>query len=157
VTTFLSTFENKVDRKGRVSVPATYRAALASDAYQGIIAYPSLTDPAIHAFGREMLERMNQERFSRSMEGGAFEDMLLGGSDGSVVETVMALARELPFDGEGRVVLPASLGAHAGITERAVFVGRGAHFQIWTPENFEKRQADDIARVKARLSQGGGS
>ncbi len=138
-------------------MPATYRGALASDAYQGIIAYPSLTDPAIHAFGRDMLERMNRERFSRSMEDGAFEDMLLGGSDGSVVETVMALARELPFDGEGRVVLPASLTEHAGVTERAVFVGRGAYFQIWTPENFEKRQADDIARVRARLANESGA
>jgi MraZ protein len=141
---------NKVDRKGRVSVPAAYRAALASDSFQGIVAYPSLTEPAIEAFGREVLERMNQERFNRSMEGGAFEQMLLGG-DGAV-EAVMALTRELPFDGEGRVILPPALAAHADIADAATFVGRGNRFQIWEPAAFERKQAEEIARLRQRIN-----
>lgn len=148
----MSTYVNKVDRKGRVSVPAAYRSALASDPFQGIVVYPSLSGPAIEAFGREVLERMNQERFNRSLEGGAFEQMLLGG-DGAI-EAVMALARELPFDGEGRVILPSSLGAHAGITDGATFVGRGNRFQIWEPGAFERKQAEEIERLRDRLRGG---
>ncbi len=102
-----------------------------------------------------MLERMNRERFSRSMEGGAFEEILLGGD--SAVETVMALSRELPFDGEGRIILPEELARHAGITEQAVFVGRGARFQIWAPENHEPRQAEEIERLRQRLIRDGAS
>ena len=51
LTAFLSTYLNRVDRKGRVSVPAAYRGALASSNFQGIIAYPSMTEPVIEAFG----------------------------------------------------------------------------------------------------------
>ena len=132
MTSFLSTFENKVDRKGRVSVPAPFRTALAGESFQGIIAYPSMADrAAIDAFGRSVLEELNRRRFDRTMQDGNFEAALLGGD--SVVDTIMALAHELPFDSEGRIVLPASLAEPAGIGDRATFVGRGSRFQIWAP------------------------
>jgi MraZ protein len=149
VTSFLSTFVNKVDRKGRVSVPAPFRAALQGEAFQGIVAYPSLSDPAIDAFGRGVLEEMSRRRLDRTMEGGDFEAALLGGGGDDLVDTIMAMAHELPFDGEGRIVLPAPLA------ERAAFVGRGARFQIWSPEAFEAHQASAVERLRARLSRRG--
>ncbi len=154
LTAFLSTYLNRVDRKGRVSVPAAYRGALAGGSFQGIIAYPSMTEPVIEAFGRELLEQMSRRRTDQSIEGGDFEQLLLGGDDG-LVETIMALARELPFDGEGRVILPAALTGHAGITDRATFVGRGNRFQIWEPEAFERHQAEAIDRLRTRLGREG--
>jgi len=45
---FLDTFVNKLDRKGRVSVPAAYRQQLASQPFQGIVAMPSFKHRAIH-------------------------------------------------------------------------------------------------------------
>ena len=42
---FLSRFDNKVDRKGRVSVPASFRADLTSDAFAGVVAFPSPGNP----------------------------------------------------------------------------------------------------------------
>lgn len=152
MTAFLSTYLNRVDRKGRVSVPAAYRGALASSNFQGIIAYPSMTEPVIEAFGRDLLEQMSRRRTDQSIEGGNFEQLLLGGNDG-LVETIMALARELPFDGEGRVILPAALASHAGINDGAMFVGRGNRFQIWEPEAFERHQAEAIDRLRARLGR----
>ena len=62
MTAFLSTYLNRVDRKGRVSVPAAYRTALANSNFQGIIAYPSVTEPVIEAFGRDLLEQKVEER-----------------------------------------------------------------------------------------------
>lgn len=157
MTAFLSTYVNKVDKKGRVSVPAPYRAALANQSFQGLIAYPSLTDPAIEAFGRDVLERMNEERLSRRIAGGDFEQALIGSQDDDLVETIMAMASEMPFDGEGRVILPPALAAHAGIDDRAAFVGRGSRIQIWAPERFEARQADALAKLRARMANGGGT
>lgn len=154
MTAFLSTYLNRVDRKGRVSVPAAYRTALAGSSYQGILAYPSLVQPAIEAFGREMLDTMNQHRFTRSLDGGALEEMLVGDGD-DMVEFIMGEVKELPFDGEGRVVLPAALAAHAGITDRATFVGRGSSFQIWAPEVLEPRLDERRTRLRERLSQRG--
>ncbi len=156
LTAFLSTYLNRVDRKARVSVPAAYRGALAHAGFQGIIAYPSMTEPAIEAFGRDLLEQMSRRRTDQSIEGGDFEQLLLGGDDG-LVETIMALVRELPFDGEGRVILPGPLADHAGISDRATFVGRGNRFQIWQPEAFERHQGEAIDRLRTRLGGEGRS
>lgn len=153
VTSFLSTYVNKIDRKGRVSVPAPFRAALSEAAFQGIIAYPSMTDPAVDAFGRAMLEELNQRGLERTMADGDFEKALLGGD--SMISTLMALAHELPFDGEGRIVLPKTLCDAAGITDRVAFVGRGTRFQIWAPEAFEKHQASAIETLRNRLRANG--
>lgn len=154
MTSFLSTFENKVDRKGRVSVPAQFRAALAGEAFQGIIAYPSMADrAAIDAFGRSVLEELNRKQFERKLEDGNFEAALLGGD--SVVDTIMALAHELPFDGEGRIVLPAALTGPAGITDRVTFAGRGSRFQIWAPEAWNRHQSAAVEALRQRLAQNG--
>ena len=44
---FLSSYENKIDKKGRVSVPATFRSHLSSLGYNGFISYPSFNHPAL--------------------------------------------------------------------------------------------------------------
>ena len=150
MTAFLSTYVNKVDKKGRISVPAAYRGALAGGTFQGIIAYPSLTGPAIEAFGRDTLEQLNSRRLSQSFEGGDFEQTLIGGGD-NLVETIMALVSELPFDGEGRIVLPSALCGHAGITDQATFVGRGNRFQIWSPDAFARHHEQAVADLRSRL------
>ncbi len=154
MTSFLSTFVNKIDSKGRVSVPAPFRASLASESFQGVIAYPSLADPAIDGFGRSMLEELNRRRLDKTMDDGDFEKALLGGGD-SVVDTIMALAHELPFDGQGRVILPLALIAAAELDGQAAFVGRGNRFQIWNPEKFDAHQKDAVTRLREKLGGGG--
>ena len=154
MTSFISTYENKVDKKGRVSVPAAYRLALGSEAYQGVIAYPSLASPSIEGFGRGALEELNQRRFDQSLDGGDFTQALVGRSNDGLVETIMSLASEMPFDGEGRIILPARLAEHAGITDRATFVGRGTRFQIWSPDEYAKQQAAEVAALRAKLTGG---
>ena len=49
---FLSSYENKLDKKGRVSVPAT-RSYLNSLGYNGFISYPSFSNPALGLFSRQ--------------------------------------------------------------------------------------------------------
>ena len=144
---------NKVDRKGRVSVPAPFRNALSEAPYQGVIAYLSLADTAIDAFGRAMLEDLNRRRLDKTMADGEFEQALLGADN--MIDTIMAMAHELPFDGEGRILLPPALAETAGITDRAAFVGRGTRFQIWAPDIFDKHQRDAITTLRARLREKG--
>ena len=62
--------------------------------------------------------------------------------------TIFADAHQLPFDGDGRIVLPEALVQHANINEQAAFVGRGPMFQIWNPDAFAKFQDEARARVK---------
>ncbi|HEU5048374.1 MAG TPA: cell division/cell wall cluster transcriptional repressor MraZ [Rickettsiales bacterium] len=139
---FLSTFQNKIDKKGRISVPATFRAALAKDTeFSGIIAYASFINRCVEACSiariRKLSERIETlDPFSEERD--AFATTILGGSV------------QLPFDGEGRVMLPEHLIEVAGIAETAIFVGKGETFEIWEPAAFAEysARARDIAREK---------
>ena len=135
---FLSTFVNKVDRKGRVSVPASFRAALAGQSFLGIVAYRSFKLPCVEGSG---IDRM-QELSGRIDHTGQFSESYDNAS------VVFSDAQQLPFDGEGRIMLPQILAEHAGITEHAAFVGQGPTFQIWEPERFKSHHGE--LRERAR-------
>ena len=139
VALFLSTVINKLDKKGRVSVPAAYRAGLAGQSFHGIIAYPSFVSPSIEGCGVDRMERISasiDEFDPFSEEHDAFAVSILSNS------------HQLPFDSEGRIFLPNTLISHAGVTDRIAFVGLGATFQLWEPERFTafEREARERAR-----------
>ena len=56
---FLSSFENKIDKKGRVSVPATFRSHLGSMGYNGFVSYPSFNHPALEACAQDRIEKLS--------------------------------------------------------------------------------------------------
>ena len=64
-----------------------------------------------------------------------------------ITSLIFADARQLPWDGEGRIILAEDLMVHAGITDSAAFVGKGKTFQIWQPEAF--RIAKEALRQRA--------
>jgi MraZ protein len=147
VPLFLSAYTNKVDKKGRVSVPASFRAELEQLSQNGFVAFPHTEDPCIEGWDRgrigELAEAMDE--FSPMSEEHKALGYLLGKS------------RELPFDPEGRIVLPPNLMAQAGITDTALFIGRGKSFQIWGPERyeeFEERIKPNAAIVARAISLG---
>lgn len=139
VALFLSTVVNKVDRKGRVSVPAAMRAALSTQPFQGIVAFRSFRLPAIEGWSIDYLNRLAQ---------GMAEMELFSESRDDLASSIFADAHQLPFDGEGRIVLPEVLAQHAGITTDAAFVGQGETFQIWNPAAFEAHAAQARERAK---------
>jgi len=141
---FLSTFEKQIDKKGRVSVPPTFRAVLAAQSFNGIIVYPSFVHDCIEACGMDRMEKLyahinDLDPFSQERD--AFATAILGS------------AVQLPFDSEGRVVLPPSLLEQCGVGEAGVFVGKGDTFEIWSPEAHVKHAsaARDLAK-KQRLT-----
>lgn len=62
---------------------------------------------------------------------------------------LFADARPLAFDVTGRIVIPADLLRHAGITDTAVFVGRGNSFQIWNPDAFRAAQEKSLNNLRS--------
>ena len=152
MSVYFGTFENKVDRKGRVSVPAPFRQILAASAFQGLIAFRYHTPNAVEACSLEFMERLDQsvsdfELFSEEHDDLAFN--------------IFAESHQLPFDGEGRVILPAALLEITGIADRAAFVGKGPTFQIWEPGALASRKAEARKRapgltLRLRPSDGGG-
>ena len=138
---FIGTFENKVDRKGRVSVPATFRQSLATQSYNGIIAFRSYRSDAIEACGMDFIEKLNEQVSSYDFFSETQDDL---------ATMIFADSLQMPFDSEGRIILPAVLTEHAGITERAAFVGKGRTFQIWQPDALEAEKTAARERARAK-------
>lgn len=138
---FIGTFENKVDRKGRVSVPVQFRQMLAGQSFQGIVAFRSYRVDAIEACGIDFMERLNDSVSSMDLFSDAHDDL---------AAIIFADSQQLPFDGDGRIVLPPRLAEHAGIGERAAFVGKGSIFQIWEPDALEAHKEEARARARSQ-------
>ncbi|KAB2866921.1 MAG: division/cell wall cluster transcriptional repressor MraZ [Bauldia sp.] len=136
---FVSTFTNRLDAKGRVSIPAPFRAVLAVDGFDGLYCCPTLDQRAFDAGGNRLRERIraslaNFEPFSEDHE--LLSTTLIGDSE------------ILKIDQDGRVVLTETIRAHAGITDRVTFVGQAYKFQIWEPERFAAYREEAKNRLR---------
>jgi MraZ protein len=157
---FVSTFTNKIDAKGRVSIPASFRAVLERDGYacagsSGIYCYPSLDAPALDCGG---------ERLAKKIDG-----LLAGLPDYSDERDELSVAlygdvQILTIDGDGRIIIPEALRVHAGLNQegsggQVTFVGLGDKFQVWSPVAFDVRRkaARDKVQEHRKLLGGGGA
>ena len=135
---FLSNYENKIDKKGRVSVPATFRAHLNSMGYNGFISYPSFNHSALEACSQDRIEKLSSAIDSLN----PFEERR-----DYFATSILSESENLQFDTEGRVSISEKLLKHAKIVNNVLFVGLGKTFQIWEPKNFSKFKA--FAKKKA--------
>ena len=137
---FLSNSINKIDAKGRVSVPASFRTILHSSGLNELYALQSLDTPSIEAGGKGFLDRYEQHLSGIDPFQSATDDMsfyIYG--DGAF----------LKFDTTGRITVSDFIRAHTGITDQVAFVGRGHFFQLWEPERFLAYRSDVRARLIA--------
>ena len=125
---FIGRYLNKVDKKGRVSVPAGWRPSLISKDFSGIIAQSSLSEKAIDAYPRDYLELLQGKL--------DLNDPLL--EENEYESTVLFGGSVLSFDSEGRVVLSDSLRNEINLATEALFVGMGRRFRIWNPKIFNE-------------------
>jgi MraZ protein len=139
VDRFVSHFQNRLDAKGRVSIPASFRAVLARDGFEGLYVHPSLDADAVdcggHALLRDIDDLLNRHS-PYSVERDLFSTALLGTSE------------ILKVDPEGRVVLSETIKAYAGLTTEVIFVGQGHKFQIWEPSRFQSHLEEAKLRVR---------
>ncbi|MBU6338620.1 MAG: cell division/cell wall cluster transcriptional repressor MraZ [Rickettsiales bacterium] len=140
---FLSTFTNKIDSKGRVSVPAQFRASLVNNDFSGVIVYESFINDCIEGCDIERIKLLSEsidklDPFSEERD--SFATAILGGS------------MQLSLDSDGRVILPENLLKKAKLKDKAVFVGKGPTFEIWQPEKFEIYVSKAKENAKAQRS-----
>lgn len=141
---FLSTVVNRIDAKGRVSVPAGFRAAVKDSSLNGVICFPSLGEKSIEGCSQEQLE--------------AFSDMIdelppFSEKRDALAASILGSAHELTFDKEGRIKLPDVLLSHAGMNGEVMFMGLGRKFKIWNPETWAA--AEERLAAMARESRDG--
>src|SRR5262249_15323902 len=141
---FVATYTMRLDAKGRGSIPASFRAVLTRDGYDGLYCQPAPGRPALDAGGKALLQEIEalMDRFPRySEEREALAAWRYGQSD------------TLRVDSEGRIVLTETLKTHAHITDAVSFVGLGHKFQIWEPERFRSHLEEAIEKVRALRQQ----
>ena len=139
---FLSTYQNKLDKKMRVSVPASFRSYLGNLGYNGVICYPSFNNPAIEGCSQSRIEVLSNSIDSLD----PFEE-----KRDFFATSVLSQSINLQFDTEGRITITSQLLSHAKIKNTMLFVGQGKTFQIWEPKLFEKFKIK--ARKKANLNR----
>jgi MraZ protein len=122
---FVSTFINKIDKKGRVSLPSIFRSALPKDHRNEIILLKSLRNKSIEGLSvirvNEIAQRINSLDFF---------------SDEHDDFTTSIFSEMLPtnLDKEGRFLLPEKLKEFAKIKDEVAFIGQGFFFQIVNPK-----------------------
>ena len=146
---FLSTYENKLDKKGRVSVPASFRSYLTNMGYNGIVCFPSFNNQSIEAWPQDRIEKISNAIDTLN----PFED-----KKDYFATSILSESINLQFDSEGRILITEKLLRHAKIKNSMLFVGQGKTFQIWEPTSFEKfrvtaRKKSNITRANLKWEQ----
>lgn len=148
---FLSTFINKIDKKGRVSVPASFRSALSQENFQGVVVFQSYTQDALEGVGMSSMDMM-ADRMD--------DNFAFFSDDHDEMATVLfGESVQLAFDGDGRITLPQSLMDAIDLDGQVAFVGLGRKFQMWNPDKLESRKVEARRKVqdkKMTLPKSGG-
>ncbi len=137
---FLSTYENKLDKKGRVSVQASYRSYLSNLGYNGIVCFPSFNNQCIEAWPQDRIEKISNTIDTLD----PFEE-----KKDYFATSILSESINLQFDNEGRIILTSKLLKYYKIKNNVFFVGQGKTFQIWEPTSFEKFRVN--ARKKSNI------
>ena len=123
---FISKYFNKVDKKGRVSLPSSFRNALPKSNKNEIILYKSIKTPSIEGCGigrlKEIAKRINNLDF--------FSD-----DHDDFSSSIFSEIISINLDKEGRFLIPEELKNYANIKTEAAFFGQGHFFQIWETNN----------------------
>ena len=142
MTEFVGKFLNRIDKKGRVSVPALWRPKLLGAEFSGIVAQLSNEYNSIDGYSQKYLDRYQEwlDQQDPLLEGNEYEATLIFGSS------------MLPFDKEGRVLIPELIRNKTNLNNEALFVGMGRKFRVWEPSSFESYENEAREYMKKRKS-----
>ena len=140
---FLSNATNRIDAKGRVSVPAAFRSVLAERGIRELYCFQDFVFPAISVGGSDLLDRFERQIAAEDPFSVAANQMSLLIHGGGIF---------LKLDAEGRLMVTDFIRDFTGIADEVTFVGRADHFQLWQPEAFRALQA--AARGERRQAGG---
>ena len=134
---FLSTFEHRIDKKGRLSVPAPFRAVL-ERRRDPLYLFKSLTEPCLEGCGAERIGQIVD----------AIDSMDSLSAEVATLQTMLSSAQEMKLDSEGRIMLSADFIHFAELEDVALYAGIGRSFQIWLPDRYRSRESEARARAK---------
>lgn len=135
-----------LDKKGRVCIPAQYRQILSAQNTRGVYVREALLTASLECFGASVMQAFHEAQ--------AAQDPLFTSLHDVDAFSLLSMSQDLAIDETGRVRLPDSFIAHAGLGEHITFVGMGRKFEIWDSASFapvcEERRAAAQARARAQ-------
>lgn len=141
---FLSNGVNRIDAKGRVSVPGHFRAVLTKRGYADLYALKALGMPAMDVGGQDLLDRLESRVDQEDPFSQTWSDMSFH---------IHGDSQFLKLDQDGRITVTDFIRQHTGITTEVAFVGRGHFFQMWEPQRLASYSEEARARL-TKLRQG---
>ncbi|MGF1463671.1 MAG: division/cell wall cluster transcriptional repressor MraZ [Maricaulaceae bacterium] len=137
---FLSRTDASMDAKGRVAVPADFRSMLGQAREEAVFVFPHFSGGYLEGGGYALMQEYQAEIENRPR---------LDPERRKLAHAILGRTKQLGFDANGRITLPAAFREHAGLKtgEKVVFVGLGSHFEIWNPQAYEAhaQEAGDFA------------
>ena len=133
-------YENKIDSKGRVSMPKPFRAFFEAAGSDVIYLFPSFRQQALEGCGEAFLDSL-QERIDGL-------DLFSDNRDDMALLTI-GQAQPVSLDPEGRMMLPKELREAAGLEKSVLFVGQGDRFLMWNPDTGRAARDAALARIRA--------
>ena len=141
---FVANFTHRLDSKGRVSIPAPFRAVLAKDGFEGLYVHPSLDQQALDCGGHALIRQID----------GLLDHFRPYTPEHDVYSVaLMGVSETLKMDAEGRIILTESLRDFAGISSEVTLVGQGYKFQIWEPARFRSHLEEARNQVRELRKQ----
>ncbi len=138
---FRGRYEHAIDGKGRVSLPARYREAMAAEK-QDILVVTKSHDPCLQAFTKQAFEEFEATLAAKN----PFNESVR-----RLMRHYVGNAQECPIDGMGRVLLPTALREYAGIQKDVVFLGQVSFIEIWSNERWAKAEGQVLDRLPGDL------
>ena len=135
---FVSKFLNKVDKKGRISLPSLFRGVLPKNNKNEIILFKSLKYQSIEGSDSSRINEIAERRNKLDI----FSD-----DQDDFATSIFSEIVPTNLDKEGRFLIPENLKAYANISSQAIFIGQGHFFQIWEPKAALERQEQSRLRL----------
>jgi MraZ protein len=135
---FVSQFVNKIDKKGRVSLPSQFRNILSKKSNSEIILFKSLKFKSIEGCSSKRIDKIADK----------IEELDIFSDDQDDFATsIFSEIIPTKLDKEGRFLIPENLKLYSNISNEVTFIGQGHYFQIWEPEAATERQKKSRERL----------
>ena len=113
---FLGEYEHTIDAKGRMAVPAKFRAQMDRGA---VVSKGMGTCLSVYTMQRW------EERSAELVSGKTSDELR------DFERRIYPSASEIELDNQGRMVIPAKLRAYAGLENEVTIAGVRDHFEVW--------------------------
>jgi MraZ protein len=137
---FKGTYRHRIDRKGRVPVPAAFRRGLAETGATRLVV--TALDQCLAGYPPSEWQRLEGQlaalpSFSKPVK--------------ALTRLLASRATDCDLDTQGRILLPSVLRAAAGLADQAVVVGVLNRIELWAPDAWDRflqeseRLLDDVS------------